>query len=139
MVEVLLVKEMGGLRPASDDAYRVVRAIRNGAKVVADVRNPARRSNEQHAFWFAMINTLYESQETYKIFDDFRWDLLIDLGYCRQYKKPDGSVRLIPRSLKFGKMSPDEFGKLVDDTLDLAERLGFDRIELLAQTKDRTA
>ena len=139
MTEILLEKKLGGLHPASDDAYRVLGTIKAGTTLVADVRSPARRSNAQHAYWFALANTLFESQELYKVFEDFRACLLIRLGYCNRYPQRDGSMVPVAKSLKFSKMSADEFTRLVDDTLTFAEEMGFNREALLAATQERAA
>ncbi|KKL96331.1 hypothetical protein LCGC14_1845520 [marine sediment metagenome] len=147
MTEVLLKKELGGLRPASDDAYRVLGNLKNGVELVCDVRDPSRRSNAQHAFWFALANTLFESQDYYKTFDHFRACLLIHMGYCEIYQmkgrrgEQENAVIKVPiaKSLKFGKMPQDEFNSLVEDTLAFAEAMGFDRDSLLAMTRERAA
>ncbi len=139
MTEILLEKKLGGLYPASDDAYRVVGKVRNGANVVADVKDTTQRSGQQHRFWFALANTLYESQEYYKTFDHFRACLLIHMGYCEIYKMKGGREVPIAKSLRFGKMPPDEFNSLVEDTLTFAESMGFDRDTLLAATRERAA
>ncbi len=136
MTEVLLKKELGGLRPASDDAYRVLGNIPSGTKLVVDVRDPSRRSNAQHNFWFALATELYESQEQFKTFDHFRSRLLIHLGYCEIYKSKDGPDVPIANSLKFGKMSADKFNSLVEDTLAFAEAIGFEREALLSATQE---
>jgi len=139
MTECLFKKEFGGLRPASDDAYRVLSNIKAGTTVMADVKDPRRRSNQQHAFWFALATLLFESQEYYKTFDDFRRVLLIAMGYCEVYRLKDGREIPIAKSLRFGKMPQDEFNSLVDSTLSFAEALGFERDTLLAATRERAA
>ena len=139
MTEVLLEKRLGGLYPASDDAYRVVGKVRHGSKVVADVKDTSRRSGEQHRFWFALANTLYESQEYYRTFDHFRACLLIHMGYCEIYMLKGGREVPIAKSLRFGKMPQDEFNSLVEDTLAFAGSMGFDRDSLLAATRERAA
>ena len=139
MTEGLYKKELGGLRPASDDAYRVMEKIHNGATVVADVMDTSRRSGQQHRFWFALANTLYESQEYYRTFDHFRACLLIHMGYCEIYQMKGGREVPIAKSLRFGKMPQDEFNSLVEDTLTFAETMGFDRDTLLAATRERAA
>lgn len=139
MTEVLLKKELGGLRPASDDAYRVLGNIKNGVELVCDVRDPSRRSNAQHSFWFALANTLFESQDYYKTMDHFRACLLIHMGYCEIYQMKGGREVPVAKSLKFGKMPQDEFNSLVEDTLAFAEAMGHDREALLAMTRERAA
>lgn len=139
MTEVLLRKELGGLRPASDDAYRVLGNLKNGVELVCDVRDPSRRSNAQHAFWFHLVNTMFEGQEQFKTLDHFRKRMLIALGYCDTYKSKDGPDVPIANTVSFGGMSQDKFNGLVEDTLNVAESMGFDRDALLAMTRERAA
>ena len=137
MTQVLLRKEMGGARPASDDAYRVLGAIKEGTVFVADIRDPSRRSGAQHRFWFSMVNLMFESQDYYKTLDHYRHGLLIRMGYCDTYKHKDGTSVPIAHSLAFGKMPQDEFNGLVEDTLNIAEHMGFNRDDLLRYTRER--
>lgn len=139
MTQILLRKDMGGLRPDSDEAYRVLGKVKNGTRVVVDVKDPTRRSTQQHRFWFAMANMLFESQEYYTTFDHYRQCLLISMGYCDVYKNRSGDRIPVAHSLKFGKMSQDEFNSLVESTLSFAESIGFDRAALLAETQERAA
>ncbi len=139
MTEILLRKELGGLRPASDDAYRVLGNIKTGAEMVVNVPDPSRRSNAQHSFWFALVNTMFESQDQFKTMDHFRKRMLIALGYCEVYKSKDGPDVVIANSVSFGRMSQDKFNGLVEDTLNVAEAMGFNRDSLLAMTRERAA
>ena len=137
MTDVLLERTIGGCKPASEDAHRMFKHIPVGQEFVADVRDNRRRSTDQHRFWFAMVNTLYESQEYFKSLDTFRKALLVKMGYRHEYQFKDGTVYFEPESLKFGNMKPGRFAQLVEDTLDFAESIGFDKNELLKFTRDR--
>jgi len=136
MTEFLIIKDQGTWRPADELAWEKSRKFPSGVPCLADVRDPSRRSNAQHAFWFAMIQELFRNQEKHTNFDHFRTLILIHLGYCDLYPKSDGTFTPIALSLKFGKMPQDEFTALVDSTLGFAEELGWDKNELLAKTKE---
>ena len=138
MTQVLLTKEFGSLRPASDEAFRVLEKIKSGTTLVVDVKDPTRRSTQQHNYWFTIVTLLYENQETYAVFDDYRADLLIHLGWKRTYPKNDGTVSEHAKSISWAKMTAEEFGRLVDDTLDYAVSMGHDRDALEAETVART-
>ena len=132
-MQVLLEKGLGGLKPANDEAFRIMGYIKSGACVVADIKDPRRRSTYQHNFWFAMISEIFALEAIKKYagnFENFRDLLLIRLGRCEEFKRPDGSVDRIAKSVAFHKMDPPEFSLLVDDTLAFAETLGFSRDEL---------
>ena len=135
MTEVLVRKELGGLRPASDEAFKVLGKIKAGTVLVADVRDPRRRSNARHAYWFAIVTFLYESQSLYKNFDHFRRCLLIRLGYCTIYPQKKGEPIPQADSVAFANMTEETFGRLVDDTLEFANELGFERATLEAEAR----
>jgi len=135
MTEVLVRKELGGLRPASDEAFKVLSKIKAGTVLVADVRDPRRRSNARHSYWFAIVTMLYENQELYRDFDDFRRCLLIRLGRCTYYPQRNGEPIPQAKSVSFAKMTEEEFGRLVDDTLEFANELGFERATLEAEAR----
>ena len=137
MTETLLKRTQFGLQADSEDAYKLLGNIPVGTMVVADIRDQRRRSTDQHRFWFSMVNTLYESQEYYKKFDTFRHSLLVVMGYCDEHKLKGGRIYYEPHSLAFGSMEQSTFTNLVNDTLDFAENLGFNRAELLKFTRDR--
>jgi len=137
MTDILLEKKFGSLAPASDDAFRVLMKIPNGAHVVADVKDQSRRSTRQHNFIFVLMTLLYEAQEHFTDFTMFRQYLLIRLGFCDVFKPFDGEPITIAHSMSFSKMTADEAGRLADAVLDFAEQMGFDRAALLAETQDR--
>ena len=136
MTEIMLKKELGGLRPDSDAAYKALSAIKSGTSVVVNIKDPSRRSTKQHRFWFAILNILFESQELYPDFDHFRKSLLIHLGRCSVYPTRDGEVA-IADSVAFGNMSQDVFKALLDDTLGFAEKMGFDKAVLEAEAREK--
>lgn len=144
MSKILMEKSMGGLRPASEEAHRVLANIAGGTKVVVDVRDPRRRSNQQNAYWHAILDLIWENHESvqryYGQFDKFKGGLLVRLGYRDDFQMKDGSVASIPRSVSFASMEQAEFTKLVDDTLEFAQNdLGFDRETLSAEAKSRVS
>ena len=137
MTEVLVERNQFGFKADSEEAYKVFGGIAVGTRLVIDVKDPRRRSTAQHRFWFVMANELFANQETYKTFDSFRKALLVIMGWRHEYHLPDGTLYLEPNSLKFGSMEQQTFTQLVDNTLDFAESIGFDRGELLRFTRDR--
>ena len=138
MTKLLLVKEFGGLRPDTDAAFEALKKIRTGCHVLVDMKDMNRRSNRQNSYWFAMATTIFEGQEKFDDFEIFRGYILIRMGFCDVFESPDGPVA-VARSLKFHKMQPDEFCRLVDATLAFAESMGFSKEQLKAETKRRSA
>jgi hypothetical protein len=128
-------KRGGAAYPCDERAWRFFYKLPNHTRFVADTKDPTRRSGEQHRFWFALVNTLFENQSYYTDIDEMRQGLLIVLGYCR-WHQIGGKPTPLAKSVAFGKMPQDEFDALVSATLDLMEKRGFDRAELLAQTRE---
>ncbi len=129
MTLVRVEKKLGGLYPVSEDAYRILGKIGEGAVVLADVKDMTRRSNKQHDYWFKLRDIMFEAQEHFTDAEIYRSYILIRMGFCDIFNSPDGPVA-IAHSLKFGKMPANEFNRLVDATLTLAESMGFDRAAL---------
>lgn len=139
-MEVLLEKQANGsLRPADGAAWDRLRKIASGTKMVVDIKDPRRRSGQQHRFFFALAHLLFENQSTYADFEEFRARLLVHLGYFEPIKTQEGDTIALPKSLKFGKMPADEFSTLTDAILNFAVSLGWDKDELLAQTREAVA
>lgn len=137
MTEILLIRdETGAWRPAEEISWDRSRKFPIGVSCIADIKDPSRRSGKLHRFWFALAGELFKSQEKHTNFDHFRSLMLIYMGYCDTYPQPDGKFQSIAHSLKFGKMTNDEFKALVESTLDFAVSLGWDRDELLAKTDE---
>lgn len=130
MTQILMEKAFGALKPASEDAYRILGKIGNGATVVVDVRDQSRRTTYQHNYFFVLVTLLHESQEYFKDLQKFRECLLIKLGFCDVFTFKDGTVVPIANSVKPSKMALEEFHRLMDAVLDYAETVGFDRKEL---------
>ena len=122
--------------PVNEGAWRLFNRIPSGTRWVMDSKDPTRRSGDQHRCWFALAHTLFDNQPRYTDFEEFRARLLVYLGYFEKVKTQEGETIAMPKSLKFGNMDADEFGRLVDKTLDFAVEIGFDRAELLAQTRE---
>lgn len=138
MTEVLMRKDFGGLRPDSEDAYRVLGKIGNGASVVVDVRDMSARTGRQHGFFFVLVTLLFEAQEYFTDFETFRKCLLVKLGFCDLFTFQDGTVVPVAHSVKPSTMPVDEFNRLVDATLGFAVSVGFNKEEILAEARRRS-
>jgi len=134
MVEVLMRKDFGGLKPDSETAFKVLGKIGTGTVVTVDVKDPRRRSVQQHRLFFALLNRAFDNQEYYPTLDMFRYALTVRLGYFEKFKFLDGEVIPIPKSLAFANMTHEEFSKFMDEAAAaIEEMLGMGKDELLAE------
>lgn len=142
MTKVMMVKSYGGLKPEGDEAYQLMKRLGDGTVVIADIKDTTRRSGRQHRFWFAILNVVWENNETlqkhFTTFENYRKKVLIALGRCDSFASKDGTVDRIAHSITFGKMTAEEFTHLVDDTLTFFEtEMNIPRAELDRETKQR--
>lgn len=135
-MEGLWEKRSFAAYPVDDAARKFFNKLPNGTRWVSNAKDPTRRSGQQHRLWFAIVGTLFENQEKYADFEQFRARLLVHLGYFERIKLATGEEIAMPKSVAWGNMKPDVFGPLLDETLNFAEDLGWDRAELLAQTRE---
>ena len=142
MTEVMLKKEFGSLRPVDDEGYRVLGNIGSGVSVIADIKDPRRRSGKQFRYWFAILNVVWENsdaiQKYFKNFENYRHKVIIAIGRYDEFKNKDGTSDRIAHSIAFGKMDQDEFTQTVDDTLTFFEdELNIPRKELEREARER--
>ena len=134
MVEVLMRKDFGGLKPDSESAYKVLGKIGAGAVVTVDVIDARRRSVQQLRLFFTLLNRAFDNQEYYPTLEMFRYALTVRLGYFEKIKFLDGEVIPIPKSLAFANMTHGEFSKFMDEAAAaIEEMLGMGKDELLAE------
>jgi hypothetical protein len=119
-MEVMLTKLPGGMLGALDEGqadllkpWPVDTLIRCK---VSRVRNP-----RFHRKFFALLTVGFEAYDPVaeykgvvieKCFDAFRDDVIIMAGFYTGTMRPDGVMRLRPKSIAFAKMDEDEFAKL---------------------------
>jgi len=75
--------------------------------------------------WWALIDLAFDYWEPPENFvgeknkDRFRKDIIILAGFYERVVRLDGSTRIEPKSISFGKMSEDEFSDLYNKTIDV--------------------
>lgn len=139
MTEALMIKRLGSLAPTGDAAMEALKRIPDGAALVVDWRDQRRASTQRHKYIFALLNIMFENQEAFENFEQYRKYILIRLGHCDVFNSPDGPVP-IAHSMQWAKMPEDERSRLVDEILTFAVNvLDFNRGDLESETRDRAA
>jgi len=112
------------LTPDDPDALAVIQGIKEGMEVQITVAKP--RNAKFHRKYFALLNTAYELWDcpigvegASKDLKAFRGEIIVLSGYRDMVVKLDGTVKYTPRSISFGKMTEDEFGKLYSSSVDV--------------------
>lgn len=128
-MELWLRKNNEGALVAADDASeKYVAKLKRGAMVRGEFKAP--NNTQFHRKMMALLRLLFEQfEERYDgsithrgqvvkaDFDRFREDLTIVAGHYEKTLSIDGELRLIAKSLSFGKMDQDERERVYSDLI----------------------
>lgn len=120
-MKAYLRKLPGGLfRPESDEDLEAMRTIGVGDVISVEFKRP--RNYKFHKKFFAMLQVGFDAWEpeereykglpVQKEFNRFRQDVIIAAGFYDVVVNIQGEVRAVAKSISFGAMSEEEFGKL---------------------------
>lgn len=108
-MKLWLVKGLGSaLKPADPSAVESLRKLALGEAVLCEVTRP--RNSKFHRLVFALMQLVFENQDSYYSFDQFRRALTIEAGYFDDLRLLDGTTQREAKSLSFAKMDDLEFG-----------------------------
>lgn len=117
-VELLLVRQLGALRPADAAAEEAIADIPNGEVIKAVITRP--RNIVFHRKFFALLKVLFPHQTYYPTLTKFRKAVQIALGYCQETKLPSGKIMVEADSIAFHKMDEAEFDAFMQRFFELA-------------------
>lgn len=127
----LMKTPQGYLVPAGEEDQVELAKIKTGTVISAEFKQ--KRNYKYHQKFFALLNYGYDHFEPQPIsdkfnpvknFDCFRKDVVILAGYYESYVRLNGETRIEAKSIKFGRMKPEEFEKLYSKVVDvLIERV----------------
>ena len=131
---IAVTKTYHGLVPADNETSEWYEKIKMGETVRWPSPPKKMRNVAFHRKLFALLNLAYEYWEPQEIdtkwgkpaknFDTFRKNLTVLAGYGHPVFNIDGSFKMEPDSISFGKMSQDDFDKLYSAILDkILERI----------------
>lgn len=126
-MKINIVKQLNGtFKVAHDSDYEKLKKVKVGVIYEVDIKN--RRNAKFHRKFFALINLVYQNQETYDNIDHLRKDLTIASGFYEQHKTFTGQTRTEASSIAFNKMDEIEFSSLYNKFLDAIEKyFNFDK------------
>lgn len=108
-MKISVVKIDGLLYPYGEQAQEDIHRLKNNTEFVIDIkmhRNPA-----FHRLFFALVKTIFDSQEYFEDMDVFRKYLIMKAGRVITIDTPKGTM-FLPESIAFEKMEQEDFEKL---------------------------
>ena len=118
-MKVSCIKLDGALYPKGEQAQEDINRLENGKEFVIDVkfnRNPA-----FHRLFFALIKTIFDSQDFFEDIDVFRKYIIMKSGRVQIIDTPKGMLYL-PESIAYESMKQDDFEKLYQAIITFAVR-----------------
>lgn len=128
-MELMLIKSpAGSLVPLGEDQAEQLKRFKAGSVVRCQVS--AMRNGQFFRKWWSLVKMAFDlasermqpmehrGMTVLPSFDRFRKDLTILAGYYDPVYRYDGSLRLEARSLRWDKMSEEEFEQLYSATID---------------------
>ncbi len=112
-----LVRTFQGLLYADDDSRDVFKKFDIGAIIACEVK--AERNYKFHNKFFSMLRAGFDNQDKYDAFEPFRREVTIRCGYYSTHIMSDGAVCLVPESIAFDRLEPDQFEKLYAAAIDV--------------------
>lgn len=130
-MKINIVKQLdNSFKVAYDSDYEKLRKIKAGQIYEVEIKN--QRNAKFHRKFFALINLVYQNQEFYNNIDRLRKDLIIASGHYTERVNYWGEIITEPHSIKFAKMSEEEFKKLYNDVLDtIVKHFNFDKQDII--------
>jgi len=105
MAKQPFIRRGRALVPTNQDGRDAVNALDEGQVIMVSL-TPARNVKQFQLFWTA-CQIAAEATDTTK--DAVKDWLLMKLGYCEPMFYPDGSMRIVSKSIAWENMPPDEF------------------------------
>lgn len=125
--ELYLIKTVHGL--SADDQFGADELARYKLGTRIRCKISKQRNPDFHRKFFALLNVGFrywvpgeiscKFGQPEKNFDQFRSDVVILAGYFDVAIRLDGSTRVTPKSISFGKMDQSEFEKLYSAVIDV--------------------
>ena len=115
MPTVILTRDddghLKGLSDRDEKAYAKflarIKAMTSACSLLFTWREP--RSGPYHRRHFAMLNSIFESQEQFEDPDDLRKWLEVGAGYCKFVPGPTGRMVALPESISYDKLDQAQF------------------------------
>ena len=115
VTDAVFRKELGCLKPADEEAEKVLRGVKLGECVTVDVKKP--RNLQHHRKFWKLMETICQNQEHYATAKDICTVFKFRIGHTKKILTRDGIVEE-PLSISFAAMDQDEFAAFYDRAVD---------------------
>ena len=116
-MKIYLKKQNNVLVPSLPQDSEIFDKWNNGDILECEVRKP--RNIKFHRKFFALLNMVYENQEKYSNFNDFRTEIILRCGFYKSHVNVNGEIMYFPKSIAFSNMDEIEFTHLYDKAIDV--------------------
>ena len=129
-MKVTVIKQLNNtLKVAYNSDYELIKKLKLNTVYQVEIKQP--RNYRFLKKFFALINMVYENQETYNNIDDLRHDLIVSAGYYRKTINMQGVEVKRANSVSFSKMNETQFSELYNSVIDVVVKwLGFDKEDI---------
>jgi hypothetical protein len=100
------------LVPADSDARQWLWKVKPGETIKADVRRS--RNPHQHNLWHVLVRTILHHQSRFSTHEQMHRQMKIWLGYYDDMTDREGNSVMVPKSIAYDQMPPEEFKELLD-------------------------
>jgi hypothetical protein len=119
-MKIALIKHFNGLKAAYNSDLENIKKLKEGVIYEVNIKKP--RNIMFHRKFFALINLVFENQETFDNSNDLRYYLTMKAGFYKKVKTPNNGEMFIPKSLKFDKMDNVEFEEVYNGVIKVIEK-----------------
>ena len=117
-MKIYLVKSLGSLKPADDEATEALKKYKIGTVVSCEIKKP--RNYAFHKKAFDLFSLIYENQDKYENMADLLTEIKLRTGHYQEHLTLKGVVIYVPKSISFAKMDDLEFSTFYDRAVNVA-------------------
>jgi hypothetical protein len=115
-MKITIVKNLNNtFSIAYNSDYESAKKLKAGVEYQCEIKLP--RNYNFHKKYFALLNLVFDNQETYINLNDLRHDLIIECGLYSEHLNMQGNNVKIANSISFASMDEAQFSELYDKSL----------------------
>ena len=120
-MEIFLTKTPDGLKPFSDNDYDLLKKIKIGEVVRAEITKP--RNLLFHKKFMALVRLVFDNQDRYDNIEDLLVELKLKAGHYQEHITTKGKIVYVPKSISFSAMDEYAFGEFYTNALNILGKI----------------